>query len=58
MCSRCVTVRRVCFEKSSGPKVGGEKQSKENYLFSWRVVGIARARWITKRDGIIKFDTQ
>ena len=46
MCTRCVTVRRVCIKESSRLKTGGETYSKVKYLSSESAVGIASARWI------------
>lgn len=43
MCLRCMTVRRVCFERSSGLEVGEETQSQVNYVFSGSLVGRAQA---------------
>ena len=46
MCTRCVSVRRVCLKGSSRLKMPGETHSKIKSLSSESAVGMASARWI------------
>ena len=44
MCYKSLNVRRVCFQGTSGLKVGEETPSKVRYLFCVGAVGITWAK--------------
>ena len=51
MCTRFLTVSRVCIKGSSSLKTGGETYSEVQYLSSERAVGMASARRIVLCEG-------
>ena len=51
MCTRCVTVRRVCFKESRRLKMAGETYSKVKRLSSQSAVEITSMRQIESREG-------
>ena len=51
MCTRCVTVRRVCIKESSRLETGGETYSNVKYLSSENAVGMPSRKWIVQREG-------